>query len=190
MKSRKREQTGFPGRGILHDLGAHSLDLACFFAGSEPIHIFALGNRMPHRRTAVLDVVVGTIEFESGCLATFVISDCAEWPQPSKWFFEVADGRRNAVIHNHCRTALLAGELDRLIDQSSIPPHEIGSYEALADFREAVREDRPPMAGAKDGLRFALMGESILESIRCGKPVYVRGPEGAEPWRQCVYANQ
>lgn len=177
------------GWGILEDLGAHSLDLACFFAGSEPTRIFALGNRMPHRQAGVLDLVAGTIEFESGCLASFIISDLAEWSQPSKWFFEVADGRRNALIHNHCRSAVLGGEMDRLIDQSEIPPHEIGSYEALADFIEAVRENRPPTVGATHGLRFALMSETLLESIRCGKPVSVTGPEGIGPWAQSVYAG-
>jgi hypothetical protein len=79
--------------------------------------------------------------------------------------------------------------MDLLIDQSEIPPHEVGSYEALADFIEAVRQNRPPAVRATDGLRFALLSESLFESIRCGKPVSVKGPEGSEPWHQSSYAN-
>jgi predicted dehydrogenase len=178
-----------PGGAIVQDLGAHLLDLACFFAGSEPVRIFAQGNRLPHRRTQMLDIVAGTLEFQSGCVGSFLITDCAEWPHASKWFFEVGDGRRNAVIHNHCRTALLSGDVNRMVDGSDVPPHETGAFESLADFVEAVREERPPKVGSMDGLRFAIMSEAMLESIRSGRAILLKGPEGGEPWHQCAYAG-
>jgi myo-inositol 2-dehydrogenase/D-chiro-inositol 1-dehydrogenase len=175
--------------GIVLDLGAHSLDLICFLAGSEPVRLFANATRLQHRKTAVLDAVAGTMELASGCLASFVISDCAEWPYASKWFFEVTDGRRNAVIHNHGRTAELIGEVNGLVDQSDIPAHEIGSFEALADFFNAIREDRAPKAGGTDGLRYAAIHDSLLESIRSLKPVDVTSPLEPEPWYKCEYAT-
>jgi predicted dehydrogenase len=175
------------GGGIVETLGAHSLDLPCFLAGSEPIGVYAQGSRLQHRKKARFDVVTGTLEFASGCLASFLISDCAEWSYPSKWFFEVADGRRSAVIHNHCRMAVLGGELSGTVDQSDVPAHEVGSFGALQDFIEAIRADRPPKVGGKDGLRFAMIAESLFESIRHGKRVEVMSPEGSTPWYRCEY---
>lgn len=178
------------GGGIVESFGAHSLDLACFLAGSEPVRVFAQGNRLPHRRKARFDAVVGTLEFASGCLASFVISDCAQWSYATKWFFEVTDGRCNAVIHNHCRTAIFGGELTGSVDQPTVAAHETGSFDALADFFDAVREGRRPKVTGTDGLRFALIAESILESIRCGKPVDVRSPTGSTPWYNCEYVGR
>ncbi|MFN0165079.1 MAG: Gfo/Idh/MocA family protein, partial [Bryobacteraceae bacterium] len=80
------------GGGIVADLGTHSLDLACHFAGAEPVRVFARGNRMASRTTVEYDAVVGTLEFSSGAVASFLISDCGEWAYPSKWFFQVSDG--------------------------------------------------------------------------------------------------
>lgn len=89
-------------------------------------------------------MVAGTLDFASGCLASFLISDCVEWSFPSKWFFEVANGRRSAVIHSHFRMAVLGGELNGVVDQTDVPAHEVGTFDALRDFLEANSRRPPP----------------------------------------------
>ncbi|MEW5979952.1 MAG: Gfo/Idh/MocA family oxidoreductase [Acidobacteriota bacterium] len=164
------------GGGIIENLGAHSLDLACFLAGSEPAQVTARGSRLADRVKTSYDAVVGTLEFTNGCLASFLISDCGEWSYPSKWFYEITDGHRNATIHNHCRTAIFEGSVGGSVDEAYIAAHEVGSYRALQDFIAAIRDKRPPEVGALDGLRTALIVEGILSSIRCGKAVTLAIP--------------
>ena len=159
------------GGGIIDNLGAHSLDLACFLAGSDPVQVFARGSRLAGRSKVTCDAGVGTLEFANGCLATFLISDCGEWAYPSKWFYEVADGERTAVIYNHCRTAVFGGASSGQVDESELPPHELGTYECLEDFLDAIRQGREPKIGGLDGLRGALIAEAVKASIESGAPV-------------------
>ncbi len=163
------------GGGIVADLGTHLFDLACHFAGAEPVRVFARGNRMPSRTRVEYDAVVGTLEFPTGAIASFLISDCGEWAYSSKWFFQVSDGVRQAVINNHCRTALIE-EGDRTVDDSQTPAHAIGTREALDDFLSSIREQRDPLVGGMDGLRAAALVEAVTKSLRSGQPVPIHLP--------------
>ncbi len=55
------------GGGILLDVGCYCIDFARMFAGEEPQTILAIGHRHP---TGVDDLVVGSMQFPSGILAS------------------------------------------------------------------------------------------------------------------------
>ncbi|HUQ91596.1 MAG TPA: Gfo/Idh/MocA family oxidoreductase [Bryobacteraceae bacterium] len=164
------------GGGILGDLGTHSLDLACHLAGAEPVSVFAIGNRLRSRTQVEFDAIAGTLEFSNGAISSFLISDCGEWAHPSKWFFEVSDGARKAVITDHCRTALLDNNR-RSIDEPATPAHEIGTLAALEDFLSAIHEDRDPLVSGLDGLRAAVLVEAVHASLASRRPVAVGVPD-------------
>ena len=139
--------------------------------------VHALGAFKGPETQLALAAVVGTLEFANGAVASFLISDCGEWRYPSKWFFQVSDGERKAVITNHCRTALIEDGTER-VDDSRTAAHEIGTAEALDDFLSAIREGRDPRVSGLDGLRAAVVVEAAMESLRSGNPAEVRLPTG------------
>jgi predicted dehydrogenase len=167
------------GGGLLENLGPHLIDLVCFFAGGEPVQVYARGNRLPDRKKTSFDAVIGTLEFGDGCIASFVVSDHGEFSYPSKWFYEISDGKTHAVVYDHCRSVQIGGGATEKIDGSPTPPHETGSYELLADFIAAIRDNRAPRVDGRAGLRAAIIQEAILESIRRAQPVAPEFPPAA-----------
>lgn len=163
---------GAGGVGIAEDLAPHVFDLLGHLAGSAPrlIHAQAAQHRHSDGHIAA---VAGTLTFENGTLASFVIGDAGEWPYASKWFYEITDGQTQAVLTDHCRSATIYGEHAETLGDTSVPPHEVGTYAALTDFINAIAEHRDPAVTAIDGLRTVLLTEALRRAIQTGEPVHI-----------------
>lgn len=163
--------------GIAEDLAPHVFDTLCHLARRAPRMLQAQATR--HRSPALdgcIAAVAGTLSFDNGALASFVIGDPGEWPYASRWFFEVSDGSTRAVITDHCRKALIYEEaagapgVPETVSEN-VPPHEVGTRAALTDFAEAITEQRDPIAGPADGLRSVLLVEALRQAVQTGAPV-------------------
>jgi predicted dehydrogenase len=169
------------GGGVLENLGAHLFDLVCALAGAAPARVFAEGRRLPGRSRTLVDAVAGTLTFPSGCVASFVVADTGEWPHASKWFYEVSNVDARAVISEHCRRAVIASATgSETVEALDVPPHEVGARAALADFVEAARHGRQPLASGADGLRSVVVVEAVHRALRDGVVVPI-GPIDEAP---------
>lgn len=170
------QRIGPDSLGIAEDLAPHVFDTLCHLAGQVPRMLHAQATR--HRRPGLdgcIAAVAGTLSFDNGTLASFVIGDPGEWPHASRWFFEVSDGATRAVITDHCRKTMICKDAagapgDPETFSESVPPHEVGTCAALTDFANAITERRDPTAGPADGLRSVLLVEALRQAVRTGAP--------------------
>ncbi|MHC4984681.1 MAG: Gfo/Idh/MocA family protein [Planctomycetota bacterium] len=153
---------------VMHFLGSHALDTTCWLLGRRPV-------RLSCRRQAgvlkamgvnVADLYVTTLEFDDGALA--VIENSWILPQSSPALIDHrveilgSDGaiylnpqHAGSIAKYTARTP--AGFPDASLPDMFVTPEVHGrqvgfAVESIYHFVECVRDGRPPLANAEDGL--------------------------------------
>ena len=166
----------------MHFLGAHDIDLVRWFLGEEPVEVFASGSRgvLSARGVETWDVVQALVKFTGGRSATFE----AAWIYPNTFptltdsFVEVIgteghlhfDRKRESIemstpkAFSYPKTFLLSEVFGRTR----------GAFaDCLADFVEAIRDDRAPQVTALDGRQVTAVLDAVSRSLESGRTASV-----------------
>lgn len=173
------------GGGALMNQGIHQIDLLQWFMGPAR-SVYARTALVAHSGLEVEDLACAIIEFENGAMGV-VEGSTAIWPgHPAR--VEIHGTQGSAVIEDgrlvswqfkeeqagdrEIREAL--AQDDTLGSGASDPigqlSHE-GHKRQIADFVEAIREDRPPVIDGREGRIAVALVEAIYASAECGGAV-------------------
>jgi UDP-N-acetyl-2-amino-2-deoxyglucuronate dehydrogenase len=186
------------GGGVLINQAIHSVDLLQWLIGPV-VEVTAYTGLLAHERIEVEDTAVAILKFEGGALGT-IFATTAAYPGLTARIAVHGD-RGSAVIDDdelayyHAfgvgqeAEAYGGGEnqSERVMEQyggSSTGPGagadpgslSMAHRDQIADFVEAVREDREPSINVEEGRKPLAIIAAIYESARTG------GPVGIEEW--------
>jgi len=163
------------GGGPLWDVGVHMVDYLCWIHDSAPVEIYATGGQITHPGELgsddMVDTAAATVRFANDSVATFLMSDAGFNSVISKWFFEFFDGDNTAILYEHFRKVSFAAPdpNGEQVDETLTPP----PIERLPLLVEAIRNDTEPYVPPQAGILSTLLVETIIASIRSGKPQQV-----------------
>ncbi len=181
------------GGGVLINQAIHHIDLLQWFMGRAVSVTGRIATLRHGNYIEVEDTAVATIEFESGALASLQASSTFDPGLGAQVLVSDARGRTASVVEfpeGTGRTDLVtvpgqeefvaiyqAGmEFDRALSEIHthlVPVHAL----QIADFIEAIRDDRPPLVTGVDARRAFAIVMAIYESSRNGgAPVDLRTP--------------
>lgn len=172
------------GGGALMNQAIHNVDLLLWMMGPVT-HVSGLTAMLAHERIEVEDTAVAAIRFKSGALGVLMAttsvfpgyakqiaihgdrgSAVIEQEDVLKWDFEPATPEDEEVKR---RFAAKVGASGGAADPKAIS-HE-GHRRQLADFVEAIRQNRAPKVDGREGKRAVDLICAIYESNRNGRVV-------------------
>jgi predicted dehydrogenase len=160
-------QDPIKGGANVHSQGCHTTDVIRYFAGSEPVEIFAAGGSLTHPGHPCIDQCVASIKFANGHVASWIQGDAADAPFTSKFFFELfGDGKAVQLYDRLKKATFHDGEKTWTEERSE----EEGFQLENVEFITALREGRPPALSALDGIQATRMVLLADQSIRTGRP--------------------
>jgi len=162
------------GGGNVLSQGCHAVDLVCHLMRSEPISVWASGGNRSHPGVDIVDTLAGTLQFAEGRLASIVLADQGTAPLVSKFSFQLFDGARAAHLYDRLRSTILS---DGRETHESHDEEEEGVRAENEEFMSAIRSQREPSCGVRDGRRAMLILLKAFESMRRGRPVDIAEPE-------------
>ena len=164
------------GGGLLLGTAVHTIDLLSYLMDSPPERVYAEGRvfGVDKGTEGYPDGLVGTILWKNGALSTLISTDQGENPFVSKWFHEVWDGERSAVLSAHTGRVDFGGcEIDYL-DISELPGDEYlhpANFSAmLENLVEAIHTGGDTLCNAHDGVRTVSICNALDEAVRTGRP--------------------
>ncbi|RXK56067.1 Gfo/Idh/MocA family oxidoreductase [Oleiharenicola lentus] len=173
------------GGGALMNQAIHGVDLLQWLAGL-PSEVSGRFTRRVHTGIQADDTTVATLRYPDGALGTIEAST-ALWPGWSRrielcgekgsicleddfiarWDFSTAEPGDDAIRH---------AKRDDVLGSGSSVPGGIaitGHLRQIGDLVEAVRDNRPPAIGAREGRRAVALVHAIYESAKSGQVVKV-----------------
>jgi UDP-N-acetylglucosamine 3-dehydrogenase len=159
--------------GAILTNGIHEADLFRWFAGAEPVRVYA-EHKTTRPGNLVPDFITFTVDFANGAVASGEVSNCLPPGYPSYHQLEIHGTGGVVRAKDHDQQALV-----RFRDTGADYPdsyrlllHVQDAYVSeLAQFVTAMREDHPvplPAEEAREALRLGLAAD---ESARIGRPV-------------------
>ncbi len=149
------------GGGNVISQGIHGADLLRFFAGADPVNVFAVGGNY-HQPTGVVDNLSATFRFENGVAGSLIVGDCGQPPQLSKFM---------AQLHGPEGSVLLTKRLTHLQfkprgSAETVEYHgeENGILEENRALLKALRGEAPVAATLWDGYVAQAMIEAGIRS--------------------------
>jgi UDP-N-acetyl-2-amino-2-deoxyglucuronate dehydrogenase len=174
------------GGGALMNQAIHNVDLLLWMMGPAT-HVCGLTAMLAHERIEVEDTAVAAIRFASGALGMLVGTTSIypglpkqiaihgdrgtaviEQEDVLKWDFTPSTAEDSDILR---RFAARVGASGGAADPKAIS-HE-GHRRQLADFVEAIRDNRPPRVDGREGKRAVDLICAIYESNRSGQLVKV-----------------
>jgi predicted dehydrogenase len=157
---------------------SHACDLVNWFAGGEPVDVFAVGSE----KSSLWETIVAGVGYSSGTLASFMLDHVDKVPKNSPtMFFELRFEDGELRFDTHGSLALgkrgkwtsFGSELDSQQGQLSYTddavvtnPIRLDTYGSqLRDFLDAVRAGRDPEVGIRAGLNTQAVMDAVLESV-------------------------
>ena len=159
------------GGGLLISTAVHTIDLLCYLMDSPPDRVYAEGRVFGGDKGAegYPDGLVGTILWKNGGLSTVISTDQGQNPFVSKWFHEVWDGERSAVISAHTSRVDFSGCDIDYVDTKELPEEE-QRPSMIGNLLEAIRTDGDTLCNARDGVRSVSICNALDEAVRTGRP--------------------
>ena len=169
------ESVPFSG-GMIREKGAHFYDLACWFADSEPVEVYATGGCLIDPRLGDhgdVDTAALVVRFESGALATFQFGRRTAYGQDE--LVEVfgsegmlTAGRKRAGTVQRFQGSGVTGSG---IVADTYTQFAASYVEELEVFTRAVAGEGPVHATLADGLRAQAIAEAALLSMDDGRAI-------------------
>jgi predicted dehydrogenase len=176
------------GGGALMNQAIHNVDLLLWMMGT-PTHVSGFTATLAHERIEVEDTAVAVLRFASGALGVIQATTSVHPGYPKtiaihgdkgsavieqddvvRWDFTPATVDDERVKE---RFAAKVGASGGAADPKAIS-HE-GHRRQLADFVDAIRDNRPPKVDGREGKRAVDVICAIYESMRTGKVFELRG---------------
>jgi len=162
--------------GMIREKGAHFYDLACWFAGSEPVEVYATGGCLIEPRLGEygdVDTAALVVRFESGALATFQFGRRTAYGQDELLEVFGSDGMLTAGRKREGTVELFRG---RAVAGSGIFADTYAQFaasyvEEFEVFARALAGEGPVHATLADGVRAQAIAEAALASLRNGRSV-------------------
>lgn len=166
--------------GILFNQAIHNLDLFNWLAG--PVEeVFAYGATRVHQIQCE-DVCTCALKLKGGGLGVVeaAITIYPENLEESLALFGsqgtvVLGGRSLAKIKEWKFSCLTPNQAEKQAELLNKAPAAQGHREVIADFTDAVLNDREPMVSGLEALKVLRLIEGIYQSIAGGKPVKITG---------------
>jgi predicted dehydrogenase len=182
------------GGGVLVNQAPHQLDLLLWYMG-EIESVYGVWRNLNHPYIEVDDTAVAIINFKNGGLGNLVVSNSQKPGLYGKVHIHGENGASVGVQTDggSMFVAGMSGITDPPVnDIWSVPGEEamlpqfvvedtefFNQIDALtyyfglqiADFRDAINENRPPLVTGEDGRKVVALFQAIYESTRTGLPV-------------------
>jgi myo-inositol 2-dehydrogenase/D-chiro-inositol 1-dehydrogenase len=177
------------GGGNVLSQGVHTFDLVTYFAGADPVTIYAMGGILSHdpKVTPTVDTSLATITYANGVIAQTQIGDFGPrpWPGEKSWY-QVFTGKGvgpsacllgdNLLFNHGDRSGNVFEEHTPLEFPPDRRPDYGGVVELVKEFVACARENQPPTiaADARGGRIATTLALPAFASIRTGLPQKVR----------------
>jgi len=176
-RSRWRGKRALDGGGAVMNQGVHTVDLLLWLLG-DVRRVFARQATALHA-IEVEDVLVATLEFESGALATFEATTAAFPGYPRQLELSGSEGtvivQQDRIASADLRTPradLAGGEASTNLAASSPIVSDVrGHKAALEDFLRAVKDGGEPRCNGAEGRRSVELVEALYRSAATDQPV-------------------
>ena len=154
------------GGANVHSQGCHTTDILRYFAGSEPVRIWAAGGSITHPGHPCIDQCAASILFANGHVASWIQGDagCAEFT--SKFFFELFGDNRSVQLHDRLKEATF---FDGEKSSTERREQEEGFQLENEEFISALLAGRPPALTAHDGIQATRIVLAADTAIRTGE---------------------
>jgi UDP-N-acetyl-2-amino-2-deoxyglucuronate dehydrogenase len=182
------------GGGALMNQAIHNVDLLLWMMG-DAVQVSGFTATLAHERIEVEDTAVAVLRFQNGALGVIQATTSVHPGYPKtiavhgdrgsavieqddvlRWDFTPETDADRAVKE---RFALgRAGGVNPRVSGGAADPKAIsheGHRRQLADFVEAIRDDRPPRVDGREGKKAVVLITSIYESDRTGRVVQIKG---------------
>jgi predicted dehydrogenase len=179
------------GGGAIMNQGVHTVDLLIWMLG-EPREVFAWTGCLAHQDVEVEDTAVATIRFANSALAV-IHGTTAAYPGLATRLqihgdqgSAVIEGDELASFHTSNDGDLsTTGEIDAGDPENSQEADQSQTHADPAalsmashikqyrDFADAVKNHRPPLVTAADGVRSIATIDALYRSARDGRPVLI-----------------
>jgi myo-inositol 2-dehydrogenase/D-chiro-inositol 1-dehydrogenase len=177
------------GGGNVLSQGCHAVDLLNYFAGADPVRVYATGGVMSHDPavTPTIDTVMATVTYANGVLAVLVLGDFGPAPYSggagSIFHLYAGEGVAASVAQDALQVFYSAGRgTPTQREEHSVlelPPAErtdvMGAAALAREFVACARENRPPAIAAdvRAGRAATTLVLSAFASITSGQPVEI-----------------
>lgn len=165
------------GGGTVIGAGCHTADLLCYFAGADPVEVYACGNNVIHKTPGMIDNVVGTIKFANGVIASLIHGDPGRNPYASTFFCQVFGMNKGACLYDRYRRASLWGCDQPALGVSDLNDFESmdveGDFALLQHFAQCAIAGKPCEASAREGRIATTLMVKMIESARTGMPMQI-----------------
>lgn len=176
-RSRWRGKRALDGGGAVMNQGVHTVDLLLWLLG-DVRRVFARQATALHE-IEVEDVLVATLEFKSGALATFEATTAAFPGYPRQLELSGSEGtvivQQDKIASADLRTPredLKGGEASTNLAASSPIVSDVrGHKAALEDFLRAIKDGGEPRCNGAEGRRSVALVEALYRSARTAEPV-------------------
>lgn len=162
------------GGGVLMNQGIHLVDLLLWYMG-DPVEVQAFAGTL-HREIEVEDVAAAILRFAGGSVATIAATTTAEPGFPHRIELYGTGGGIQVEGEAVTRWVLARPESAHVQPYQATPATGVGAggdprgisasghTKIVADFIQAIRENRPPMADGSEGRRSLATILSIYEA--------------------------
>ena len=155
------------GGGNVISQGCHLFDLVCWYAGSDPVEIFAQGGELTHEGTGIIDNIVCNIKFANGVLGNIIAGDSGEPKIVQKFFLEVMCGNSSVSINGF--QDLYCWEMNE--EDIHLPEPDRGDKHQMEVFADCLKNNTEFPCNIREGLIGTVIVLKAFESIRTGKPI-------------------
>ena len=182
------------GGGVLVNQSPHQLDLLLWYMG-EAESVFGIWDNLNHPYIEVDDTALAIVRFKNGGLGNIIVSNSQK---PGIFGKVHVHGQNGASVGVQTDGGALfiagrssiteppvndlwtvAGEETQLATFIAEDTEQFNRIDAtvhffgvqIADFRDAIRDGRPPMVTGEHGRRVVALFQAIYESTRTGLPV-------------------
>ena len=166
------------GGGVIIDQAIHSLDLANWFIGSEPIEVQASIANRAHDIMKVDDTGEGYIRYKNGATMAFWAMNNYGCDDPIEIRLCCEKGRV-VMSYDDARIEFADGSVETVSQQDDGIYYEGGKdywgfqhIRQIADFYHSVEEGTEPFISGKEALKIQKLICAIYESAKSGKTVF------------------
>jgi predicted dehydrogenase len=159
-------QDPIQGGANVHSQGCHTTDILRYFAGSEPVKVWAAGGMMTHPQHPCIDQCVASIQFANGHVASWIQGDAALGQFTSKFFFELFGNGRSVQLYDRLKKATFFDGEKTWVEER---PDEEGMLLENKEFVSALKEGRQPVLSSCDGIQATRIVLTADKAIRTGE---------------------
>lgn len=164
--------------GMFLDMTIHDFDMARYLSGSEVVEVFAAGGVMVDPgigEAGDIDTAVITLKFANGAIGT--IDNCRKAVYGYDQRVEVFGSKGMVAVANNTANSSVYSNEDGVVSEKPLYfflERYMDSFIAeMADFIDAVREDKPTPVTALDGRKPVVIAMAANKSLKENRAVKI-----------------